>query len=253
MKYISRQTKNDNHYSLLATEYDFLYPSCKSLNDYVSRKVYEKYKQCNEQKFVVSEFGCGTGTFIKEIRDVFDGIFVPVFGLDKEYNMCVESKKKIDLVICADYSALPLRDHTMDVVLFKESIHHYNNPSLLNNELLRVIKLHGLAIVIIQRDWDLDPDCGLTNLINIARKLRTPPTSVIEKVFSNEWVKISFDSIACSNVVSMDYVKKAVLLPVLSYWSNVERGHIYRSLDSVDQEMRIRLLRIFDVFAFALR
>jgi len=109
------------------------------------------------------DIGCGTGIFLSMVLNKFN---VNVSGIDISPGMIEKSREllgdRADLKV-GDSEHLPWKDGSFDIVTCIASFHHYPNPELILNEMRRVLRYGGSAI--IADPWAPNPWRFLANLI----------------------------------------------------------------------------------------
>jgi len=96
------------------------------------------------------DIGCGTGNTIEKLSKEYpDSHFT---GLDLAEKMIEVAKKKVksDNVefLVGDAENLPFEDNKFDIIICKESIHHYPNPEKFFKESYRVLRPNGRLIIV---------------------------------------------------------------------------------------------------------
>jgi SAM-dependent methyltransferase len=94
----------------------------------------------------VLEFGCGIGTYMREIRR-----FTPhVFGFDIEVDRLQAGLRKgVDGLIAAVGECLPYADASFDVVFSNEVLEHVQDDRLACREIARVLRPGGRAVIFV--------------------------------------------------------------------------------------------------------
>nr|AWI66908.1 Methyltransferase [Caecomyces sp.] len=96
------------------------------------------------------DIGCGTGNTIEYLLKEYPDAHYT--GIDLAEKMIEVAKKKIqhDNVefLVGDAENLPFEDNKYDVIICKESIHHYPNPEKFFKESFRVLKPNGRLIIV---------------------------------------------------------------------------------------------------------
>ncbi len=114
------------------------------LDDYI-RKTYTKYVPKTHK---ILDIGIGTGRNIPYITDKADNIIGIDISCDA-LRTCLQKYRKstkID-IICASAEMLPLREHSIDVVLSSYVLRHLNIKNLIR-ELKRVTKRNSRIIIV---------------------------------------------------------------------------------------------------------
>ncbi|OUM68632.1 hypothetical protein PIROE2DRAFT_3623 [Piromyces sp. E2] len=96
------------------------------------------------------DIGCGTGNTIEMLLKDFPN--ANYTGIDLAEKMIEVAKKKVqhDNVefIVGDAENLPFEDNKYDVIICKESVHHYPNPEAFFKECNRVLRPNGRLIIV---------------------------------------------------------------------------------------------------------
>ncbi|MCJ8269820.1 MAG: class I SAM-dependent methyltransferase [Psychrosphaera sp.] len=110
---------------------------------------------------VVLDIGCGSGTVVRLVADALD--CGKVIGVDPTPKMIELARKKTQKshVAIEFYQSgaedLPIENHTVDVVLAVNSLHHWADVNAGLNEVRRVLTAKG-RLVIIDELWDELPE-----------------------------------------------------------------------------------------------
>lgn len=96
------------------------------------------------------DIGCGTGNTIDMLsKDYPDAKFT---GIDLAEKMIEVAKKKVQRenveFLVGDAENLPFKDNSYDVIICKESIHHYPAPEKFFSECSRVLRNNGRLIIV---------------------------------------------------------------------------------------------------------
>ncbi|ORX78881.1 methylase [Anaeromyces robustus] len=99
------------------------------------------------------DIGCGTGnTIAMLLKDLPN---VKYTGIDLAEKMIEVAKKKVVnenvTFVVGDAENLPFEDNSFDVILCKESIHHYPNPEKFFQESYRVLRPNGRLVIVDMR------------------------------------------------------------------------------------------------------
>jgi SAM-dependent methyltransferase len=91
----------------------------------------------------VLEFGCGLGTYMREMRR-----FTPhVFGFDVEVERLIDGKRKgVDGMLAGVGERLPFADNSFDVVFTNEVLEHVQDDAQAAHELARVLRPGGRSV-----------------------------------------------------------------------------------------------------------
>lgn len=87
--------------------------------------------------------GCGVGMYLARLAESA----VQAVGLDIEHERAVEAHQRSEQVICGAGEALPLPDHTFDLVLSHEVIEHVQDDRQAIREIVRVLKPGGRLVL----------------------------------------------------------------------------------------------------------
>jgi ubiquinone/menaquinone biosynthesis C-methylase UbiE len=90
---------------------------------------------------VIVDVGCGEGAFSRALA--YEGRLVIALDIEKRLLREIENIEKV----CADAHHLPLRDGSVDYVLCLSLLEHLENPAKCVEELYRVLKYGGTAII----------------------------------------------------------------------------------------------------------
>jgi len=91
----------------------------------------------------ILENGCGVGMYVEHITP-FDGT---VIGLDYDFERVAEARTNSPHILNAAGEFLPLPSATFDLILSHEVIEHVQNDRSAIQEMVRVLKLSGRAII----------------------------------------------------------------------------------------------------------
>jgi SAM-dependent methyltransferase len=91
----------------------------------------------------VLEFGCGLGTYMREMRR-----FTPhVFGFDVEFDRLIDGKRKgVDGMLAGVGERLPFADNSFDVVFTNEVLEHVQDDVQAAREIARVLRPGGRSV-----------------------------------------------------------------------------------------------------------
>ena len=102
-----------------------------------------------EQFHSLLDVGCGTGNTITLLNDQFPN--KKYTGMDLSENMIKVAKKKNisnALFMTGDAENMPFKDNEFDVIVCKESFHHYPNVEKFFKECYRILKKRGRLIIM---------------------------------------------------------------------------------------------------------
>lgn len=102
----------------------------------------------------ILDVGCGTGEFPAALQRRQPG--TAVIGTDLSERMLRVAAAKPDAaeaLVCADWHALPFRDHSFDVLISVSVLHYLHNPGRALAETRRVLRPGGRLVLT---DWCRD-------------------------------------------------------------------------------------------------
>lgn len=88
---------------------------------------------------MVLEDGCGLGTYLKR----FDKTAHHAFGLEIEFDRCLDAHAEVPRVVCAAGESVPLTANTFDLVFSNEVLEHVKDDRRCVEEIVRVLKPGG--------------------------------------------------------------------------------------------------------------
>ena len=96
-------------------------------------------------KVEILDIGCGTGVISGEFK-YFDTV---VTGIEPSRTACDLAEKRIDSVLCGFYEKFTkdFGDEFFDIIIAFHVIEHVENPNHLLNEISRMLKPGGLAVI----------------------------------------------------------------------------------------------------------
>jgi SAM-dependent methyltransferase len=102
------------------------------------------------------DVGTGLGDIPCRAREVAQqvGIDLTTVGLDSALELARASRPVLTLAVCGDALRLPFADHSVDIVMCSQVLHHFDGPDAL--ELLREMNRVARARVIVsdlRRSW----------------------------------------------------------------------------------------------------
>ena len=158
----------------------------------IESKVFEKMSKDNFQRWVVPlvddlilragkkprrilDVGSGPGLLVKEIAQRFKGS--EVMGIDNSQvavRLARKNSKKQKNIrfIAAEAEKLPFKDQSFDIIVSKDSLHHFANVKKCLKEMMRVLKKQGILYI-----QDLRRDLPMHML-----KQAMPPDTIIKKL-----------------------------------------------------------------------
>ena len=126
-------------------------------------KSYSRVKEIIENlanktnKDIILDIGCGSGYIFKAAKNKFKKLI----GIDISINMLKKALTHGDGVLCGDINYLSVKTNAVDVVSAFSVIHHLYSPTLLFNEIYRVLKPNGYFYA------DNDPNLLAIDLHNL--------------------------------------------------------------------------------------
>jgi ubiquinone/menaquinone biosynthesis C-methylase UbiE len=96
----------------------------------------------------VLDLGCGTGRFSQSLADHFNA---DVVGVDPSVKMIEQAQAKAHSsrvrYTIGRGEAIPLCDHSVDLVFMSMVFHHFKNPKLVARECIRVLRYDGFIFL----------------------------------------------------------------------------------------------------------
>src|SRR5439155_4607704 len=82
------------------------------------------------------------------------GLGLTTIGLDAARTLLVADRERVDHAVCADALRLPFADHSLDIVLCSQLLHHFEASGALRvlTELNRVAR-HAVIVSDLRRSW----------------------------------------------------------------------------------------------------
>ena len=110
----------------------------------------ETYLKHNKSKTII-DLGCGIGAYAHAINKKNYN----VFGLDIEKNRIIDAKNSTKsyqnshfIEFCSAVGeALPFKNNAIDAIILNEVIEHVNDEAMVVQEINRVLKINGIAII----------------------------------------------------------------------------------------------------------
>lgn len=123
---------------------------------HVNRKIcLELLSNHNLKKQIkVLDFGCGTGNYIKRIREQTDFLIYGVEPCEK-MRVYAEQQNPQNTIVCGDHTNIPFPDNFFDFIYVVNVIHHIEDLHQLFSEFYRVIKPNGLVCICTESRKDL--------------------------------------------------------------------------------------------------
>lgn len=83
-----------------------------------------------------------------------DGIVLTTIGVDGAASLLVAARGRVTHGVCASVFALPFRDHSVDIVMCSQLLHHFDWPDAEHvvGELNRVAA-HAVIVIDLRRSW----------------------------------------------------------------------------------------------------
>jgi ubiquinone/menaquinone biosynthesis C-methylase UbiE len=249
----SRMNDLTEHYDTLADIYDYLYPPVPKLAQVVSSII---ANLSTKHHFAVVELGAGTALLLRTVEIDFADSEYLFIALDLSSQMCRSGLQHIRNYIQADFSYLPFADKSVNLFVFKESLHHSPNKTQLQSELLRVLKVDGKIVAIVQADWYLEPTNIIADYVTLARSERRSPNEMIESLLGNKLGIEAVNYVKSTNKVDSKYPSLAIRYALLSYWRTIELKERERLGDELTTQLHntpidIELKREFHLFTLA--
>lgn len=129
-------------------------------------KSYSRVKEIIENlanktnKDIILDIGCGSGYIFKAAKNKFKKLI----GIDISINMLKKALTHGDGILCGDINYLSVKTNAVDVVSAFSVIHHLYSPTLLFNEIYRVLKPNGYFYA------DNDPNLLAIDLHNLKKQ-----------------------------------------------------------------------------------
>jgi len=111
-------------------------------------------------KDVILDIGCGSGYILRAAKNNFNRLI----GIDISINMLMKAVGHGNNILCGDINYLSVKKDAVDVVSAFSVIHHLYSPTLLFNEIYRVLKPNGYFYA------DNDPNLLAINLHNLNKQ-----------------------------------------------------------------------------------
>ena len=111
-------------------------------------------------KDVILDIGCGSGYILRAAKNNFKRLI----GIDISLKMLMKAVSPGNSIVCGDINYLSVKADTVDVVSAFSVIHHLYSPTLLFNEIYRVLKSNGYFYS------DNDPNLIAINLHNLNKQ-----------------------------------------------------------------------------------
>lgn len=110
-------------------------------------------------KEIVLDIGCGDGiltcVLAKEgVRTVGLDLSKPAIKVAKEKAQKLRAKDRVDFVVC-DAEQTPIRDGSIEAIACLSTLEHVPNPQQLMNEMSRILREKGIAIILVPNAFSL--------------------------------------------------------------------------------------------------
>lgn len=147
----------------------------KNLISWLIPLVDDIVKRFKTKKTYILDAACGPGLLTRELAQ--RSSFIQIVGVDIEpyaVKLAQKNCRRLDNATFrkGDIYHLPFPDHTFDVVVCKDSLHHFPSAEKAIREMMRVTKINGFIYI-----QDLRRDLPLYLLCRAV-----PPTTVIKKL-----------------------------------------------------------------------
>ena len=119
--------------------------------DFAETEINEVKKFLNEKNSIsnnqahILDIGCGTGVISGEFKK-FD---TKITGIEPSEIACNHAKERLDNVLCGGYEEYTKKftNNAFDIIIAFHVIEHVKNPNHLLNEITRILKRGGLAVI----------------------------------------------------------------------------------------------------------
>jgi SAM-dependent methyltransferase len=105
---------------------------------------------------IVLDVGTGSADIPERVREIgaANRRALSVIGVDEAFSLLVAARPRLDAVVCANALALPFRDHSVDVVMCSQILHHFDDATA--DRFLREMNRVARKTVIVsdlRRSW----------------------------------------------------------------------------------------------------
>jgi len=105
---------------------------------------------------IVLDVGTGSADIPERVREIgaANRRTLSVIGVDEAFSLLVAARPRLDAVVCANALALPFRDHSVDVVMCSQILHHFDDATA--DRFLREMNRVARKTVIVsdlRRSW----------------------------------------------------------------------------------------------------
>jgi SAM-dependent methyltransferase len=105
---------------------------------------------------VVLDVGTGLADIPARLRVVAraNGRTIRTIGVDEAYSLLHADRSRLDVAVCANALELPFRDHSIDVVMCSQILHHFDDAGAERflREMNRVAR-HAVIVADLRRSW----------------------------------------------------------------------------------------------------
>lgn len=105
---------------------------------------------------ILLDVGTGLADIPGRVRDVAvaNGRTLNVIGVDEAYSLLVAARPRLDAGVCANALALPFRDHSVDLVMCSQILHHFDDDTA-DRFLREMNRVARSAVVVsdLRRSW----------------------------------------------------------------------------------------------------
>jgi hypothetical protein len=105
---------------------------------------------------VVLDVGTGLADIPERVRDlaVANRRTLKVIGVDEAYSLLAVDRPRLDAGVCANALALPFRDHSVDVVMCSQILHHFDDDTA-DRFLREMNRVARRAVIVsdLRRSW----------------------------------------------------------------------------------------------------
>lgn len=163
--------------------------------------IYDVLQYKNDYKKIL-DVGCGPGLLIKELALNFNKSLV--YGLDYSRYVLKLAKKNCKGLenvkfVHSDISKTKFSNDFFDLIICKDSFHHFKNPNLAIKEMLRILKKDGVLYI-----QDLRRDVPWYIL-----KTVIPPDNVVKKLIYYS-VRAAYTKKEVLNILNKNKIKKFI-------------------------------------------
>jgi SAM-dependent methyltransferase len=108
----------------------------------------------NHERATVLDVGTGLGDIPEAVMRSAPSGAVATIGVDEAPSLLVAARSRMTYGVCADALTLPFRDHSIDVVMCSQVLHHFetHDAKRLVGEMNRVARI-AVVISDLRRSW----------------------------------------------------------------------------------------------------